>query len=135
MDRGLAYGDGHFTTLLVKDGHPVWWPAHLARLQQASARLGLAELDWQQLGDEVAGMARDQTLAVIKVMLTRGSGGRGMMAPPAMHRPGSCRWLLTRLTTRRGSKPVFHCWCASNDWAMPPCWRASRPSTGWSRCC
>ncbi|BBT62341.1 4-amino-4-deoxychorismate lyase [Aeromonas hydrophila] len=77
MDRGLAYGDGHFTTLLVKDGRPVWWSAHLARLQQASARLGLAELDWQQLGDEVAGMARDQTLAVIKVMLTRGSGGRG----------------------------------------------------------
>lgn len=77
MDRGLAYGDGHFTTLLVKDGRPVWWPAHLARLQQASTRLGLAELDWQQLGDEVAEMARDQTLAVIKVMLTRGSGGRG----------------------------------------------------------
>lgn len=86
MDRGLAYGDGHFTTLLVKDGRPVWWPAHLARLQQASARLGLAELDWQRLGDEVAEMARDQTLAVIKVMLTRGSGGRGYDAT-ACHAP------------------------------------------------
>ena len=34
-DRGLAYGDGHFTTMLIKHGQVVWWPAHLARLQQA----------------------------------------------------------------------------------------------------
>ncbi|MFC5708395.1 aminodeoxychorismate lyase [Aeromonas eucrenophila] len=76
-DRGLAYGDGHFTTMLVKQGQVVWWPAHLARLQHASARLGFAELPWDQLATEVAQLAAGQTQAVVKVVLTRGSGGRG----------------------------------------------------------
>ncbi|MFQ2151567.1 aminodeoxychorismate lyase [Aeromonas sanarellii] len=76
-DRGLAYGDGHFTTMLVKAGEVVWWPAHLARLQHANARLGLAEQPWDALAAEVAQMAAGQTQAVVKVVLTRGVGGRG----------------------------------------------------------
>ncbi len=76
-DRGLAYGDGHFTTMLIKHGQVVWWSAHLARLQQASARLGFAEMDWSILTREVAQLAAGQTQAVAKVMLTRGIGGRG----------------------------------------------------------
>ncbi len=79
-------------------------------------------------------MARDQTLAVIKVMLTRGSGGRGMMA--ACHAPTR----ILSLAAYPAHYPAWQqtgipCWCASNDWATPPCWRASRPSIGWSRCC
>lgn len=76
-DRGLAYGDGHFTTMLVKQGQVVWWPDHLARLQHASARLGFADLPWDQLATEVAQLAGGQTQAVAKIVLTRGSGGRG----------------------------------------------------------
>ncbi|WP_404838477.1 aminodeoxychorismate lyase [Aeromonas media] len=76
-DRGLAYGDGHFTTMLVKQGAVVWWPAHLARLQHACARLGFAELPWETLAAEVAQLAAGQTQAVAKIVLTRGSGGRG----------------------------------------------------------
>ncbi|XAG67466.1 aminodeoxychorismate lyase [bacterium 19CA06SA08-2] len=76
-DRGLVYGDGHFTTMLVRNGQVVWWPAHLARLQQASARLGFAGMDWSTLTREVAQLAAGQTQAVAKVMLTRGTGGRG----------------------------------------------------------
>ncbi|MEZ6954407.1 MULTISPECIES: aminodeoxychorismate lyase [unclassified Aeromonas] len=76
-DRGLAYGDGHFTTMLVKQGQVIWWPAHLARLQHACARLGFAELPWDSLAAEVAQVAAGQTQAVAKIVLTRGSGGRG----------------------------------------------------------
>ena len=76
-DRGLAYGDGHFTTMQVLDGRVIWWPQHLARLQHASARLGFAELPWDLLTEEVAQLAAGQTQAVAKIVLTRGSGGRG----------------------------------------------------------
>lgn len=76
-DRGLAYGDGHFTTMLVKQGQVVWWPQHLARLQHASARLGFAEQSWELLAEEVASLSAGQTQAVAKIVLTRGSGGRG----------------------------------------------------------
>ncbi|QHQ53374.1 aminodeoxychorismate lyase [Aeromonas media] len=76
-DRGLTYGDGHFTTMLVKQGQVIWWPAHLARLQHACARLGFAELPWDSLAAEVAQVAAGQTQAVAKIVLTRGSGGRG----------------------------------------------------------
>jgi 4-amino-4-deoxychorismate lyase len=63
--------------MLIKHGQVVWWSAHLARLQQASARLGFAEMDWSILTREVAQLAAGQTQAVAKVMLTRGIGGRG----------------------------------------------------------
>lgn len=76
-DRGLAYGDGHFTTMEVREGQVVWWPDHLARLQQASSRLGFATVPWEQLAEEVAQLASGQAQAVVKVVLTRGSGGRG----------------------------------------------------------
>ncbi|MGY3900934.1 aminodeoxychorismate lyase [Aeromonas lusitana] len=76
-DRGLAYGDGHFTTMQVKQGQVVWWPDHLTRLQHASTRLGFAAVPWDLLSEEVAQLAAGQAQAVVKVMLTRGSGGRG----------------------------------------------------------
>lgn len=76
-DRGLTYGDGHFTTMLVKQGQVIWWPAHLARLHHACAKLGFAELPWDSLAAEVAQVAAGQTQAVAKIVLTRGSGGRG----------------------------------------------------------
>ncbi|MFQ2538128.1 aminodeoxychorismate lyase [Aeromonas caviae] len=76
-DRGLAYGDGHFTTMLAREGKAVWWPAHLARLQYANARLGMADQPWDLLAAEVAQLAAGQTQAVVKIVLTRGAGGRG----------------------------------------------------------
>ncbi|MBL0530104.1 MULTISPECIES: aminodeoxychorismate lyase [Aeromonas] len=76
-DRGLAYGDGHFTTMLVREGKVLWWQDHLARLQHANARLGFGEHSWDLLADEAAQLASGQTQAVVKIMLTRGAGGRG----------------------------------------------------------
>ena len=41
-DRGLAYGDGVFETLLVHEGRSVWWDAHWRRLRQGAERLRIA---------------------------------------------------------------------------------------------
>lgn len=79
-DRGLAYGDGVFETLLGVDERLVWWPQHLARLQQGAAALGIdcpGETQW--LGDVerlLAGRPAKER-CVLKLILTRGSGGRG----------------------------------------------------------
>lgn len=81
MDRGLAYGDGVFETLLVADGQPVWWDAHLARLQRGCAVLGIEAPAPRLLREEAASLATGAARAVLKVIVTRGAGGRGY-APP-----------------------------------------------------
>ncbi|MGR2738833.1 aminodeoxychorismate lyase [Billgrantia sp. Q4P2] len=80
-DRGLAYGDGLFETVLVRDGAPLLWPQHMARLARGCRVLGIpmpasAELD----GLPALGGAG---LKVLKLVLTRGSGGRGYLPPLA----------------------------------------------------
>jgi 4-amino-4-deoxychorismate lyase len=81
-DRGLAYGDGVFETLLVHRGQPVWWDEHWQRLLRGAARLGLPVPDEAELRREALDMLAGQQRAVLKLVLTRGSGGRGY-APPA----------------------------------------------------
>ncbi|MBL0482130.1 aminodeoxychorismate lyase [Aeromonas veronii] len=84
-DRGLAYGDGHFTTMAVREGRVLQWPAHLARLQLANNRLGLVEPDWDLLTREVEEMVAEQPQCVAKVILTRGEGGRGYDGSGCQH--------------------------------------------------
>ena len=76
-DRGLAYGDGHFTTLLIQEGRARYWPEHLARLQQGCTRLAISPPCWTTLAAELDTLIADQALAVAKIVLTRGEGGRG----------------------------------------------------------
>jgi 4-amino-4-deoxychorismate lyase len=80
-DRGLHYGDGVFTTLRVRAGAAVLWPAHVARLQAGCERLRIAPLDVTQLGSEVARACAGAARGVLKIIITRGVGGRGY-APP-----------------------------------------------------
>ncbi|MCK7594725.1 aminodeoxychorismate lyase [Pseudomarimonas salicorniae] len=80
-DRGLAYGDGVFETVLCVDGRPVWWDAHLSRLERGAAVLGFVapERDVWQRDAERALAHADPGAArcVLKLLLTRGSGARG----------------------------------------------------------
>ncbi|MCK2182675.1 aminodeoxychorismate lyase [Halomonas getboli] len=78
-DRGLAYGDGLFETVLVRDGEPLLWAEHLARLARGAETLGIPMPDRATL-DALPARA-GEGLAVLKLMLTRGSGGRGYLAP------------------------------------------------------
>lgn len=80
-DRGFQYGDGVFETLAVRDGRPEFWTRHLARLAAGCARLGLPAPDAGLLADEAAMLCRARARAVLKIVLTRGQGGRGYRPP------------------------------------------------------
>ena len=85
-DRGLQYGDGLFETIAVVDGSPCLWDRHLARLHAGCTRLGIPAPREDQLSAEVLGLGRGIERAVLKLILTRGEGGRGYR-PPDPPRP------------------------------------------------
>lgn len=79
-DRGLAYGDGIFSTIKVEYGVVQLWNYHLQRLQLGAQRLFFPVIDWFLLEKEVNQVALQhigQAQHIIKVIITRGSGGRG----------------------------------------------------------
>lgn len=79
-DRGLAYGDGVFETVLVRTGAPVLWRYHATRLALGCQRLGIP-LPCQASLDAVWQGKPTADLEVVKLILTRGSGGRGYAQP------------------------------------------------------
>lgn len=83
-DRGLHYGDGLFETLAVLDGRPLLWSQHLERLRSGCARLGIVCPDESRLLEEALTLCRDRSRAVLKLIVTRGRGGRGYRASPDM---------------------------------------------------
>jgi 4-amino-4-deoxychorismate lyase len=86
-DRGLQYGDGLFETIAVLDGRPCLWDRHLARLREGCERLGLPAPDPDVLVAEAQSLAAGCARAVLKVIVTRGDGGRGYRPPiPAQPR-------------------------------------------------
>lgn len=83
LDRGLHYGDGVFETIAVRAGVPLLWDRHLRRLQAGAARLGMAPPTGELLQAWVNQVCRDHDLAVLKIMVTRGTGARGYRSVPA----------------------------------------------------
>ncbi|MCF6211174.1 MAG: aminodeoxychorismate lyase [Gammaproteobacteria bacterium] len=81
QDRGFQYGDGLFETLRIRANRPCLWSQHLARLAHGCGRLGLLMPDETLLRDEVDRLCRDEADGVLKIVLTRGSGGRGYRPP------------------------------------------------------
>lgn len=90
-DRGLAYGDGFFTTILCYQQQPLNWSAHWQRIQASLQRLRLGEVNKTQLVNELR-TALTQSAAdnfcVLKLIVTRGLGGRGYTPPESamLHR-------------------------------------------------
>lgn len=76
-DRGLAYGDGCFTTALVMNGAVAMLPQHLNRLIRQSKQLGLPSVDLATLKVTIANLSAGISIGIIKVIITCGSGGRG----------------------------------------------------------
>lgn len=91
-DRGLQYGDGIFTTLRVQRGMPVFLEDHLARLHRDAAQLFLPVPATRMLRREALALAGELGDGVLKILWTRGPGGRGYQCPdPAI----PCRILAT----------------------------------------
>ena len=80
-DRGLAYGDGLFETIQVRAGRPLFLSVHLERLLDGCRRLDLA-LDQPRLRAEIAGLLPADAEGVLKLIVSRGGGGRGYRPQP-----------------------------------------------------
>ncbi len=94
-DRGLAYGDGLFETIRFKQRSLPLWPFHLERLGRGAKVLGFA-IDTQAIEHYLEMVLewaerRQQHDGVIKLVVTRGEGGRGYIP---MQEP-SLRVILT----------------------------------------
>ena len=82
-DRGLAYGDGLFETMLAEDGRIRWLDYHLDRLEEGCRRLAIPAPSRDELKSELAQrVAQSPGRSSVKLILTRGAGPRGY-APPA----------------------------------------------------
>jgi 4-amino-4-deoxychorismate lyase len=80
-DRGLHYGDGLFETIAVDRGEPLLWPQHMARLLEGCRRLRLPPPDTDLLRSEAGQVLAGAGRATLKILITRGSAGRGYRAP------------------------------------------------------
>lgn len=80
-DRGLQYGDGLFETIAVSAGKVALWSFHFDRLSEGCQRLCIPTPAASLLMDEVNSLIRDVEQGVIKIIITRGSGGRGYCPP------------------------------------------------------
>lgn len=83
-DRGLHYGDGLFETIVVRDELPQLWDRHWRRLSQGCRRIGIEGVDPEELRNESLEACADIEQGVLKLIITRGEGGRGYR-PAAEH--------------------------------------------------
>jgi len=79
-DRGLHYGDGVFETIAVNKGNLLCWDKHYERLQRGCQLLDFTCPAKELLQNE-AQLVTTDTKEVLKIILTRGVGGRGYNPP------------------------------------------------------
>ena len=87
LDRGLAYGDGVFRTLPLRNGHAECWNLHYRKLEADCNALGIVCPAAEVLLDDIARLTEvTEISAVIKIIVTRGESARGY-AVPALAQP------------------------------------------------
>jgi 4-amino-4-deoxychorismate lyase len=91
-DRGLLYGDGLFETIALVNGYPRELDRHLRRLLDGCQRLAITPPDVLVLRREVAQICANVQRAVLKIIITRGQGGRGYR--PLLQQEQSTRILM-----------------------------------------
>lgn len=86
LDRGLAYGDGVFETILLVDGLAPLLSFHHKRLLKGLAHLNI-QLDTERLVSDVnkfleIAKSFGEKRLILKLTVTRGVGGRGYQVDP-----------------------------------------------------
>ncbi len=80
-DRALQYGDGLFETCVLRGGRIELLDRHLRRLEWGCERLGMPSPERALLLSELDTLIAGVAEGLIKVIVTRGSGGRGYQPP------------------------------------------------------
>jgi len=81
-DRGLQYGDGLFETVKIRQGKPLLWSRHIQRLNEGCRQLGIPCPAEALLAAEIDKLISPElAAAVVKILVTRGSGQRGYKTP------------------------------------------------------
>jgi len=78
-NRGLNYADGLFETLVIRNGRPVRWQAHMDRLGAGCERLGMSMPPQAVLLREVQTVSTGMADAVVKIVLVRDGEERGYL--------------------------------------------------------
>ncbi len=86
FDRGFAYGDGVFRTLVMRDGVPECWPQHYQKLVADCAAINIVCPSAELLMSDLQQLFLLDEVAVAKIIITRGEGNRGY-TPPAITAP------------------------------------------------
>lgn len=76
-NRGLAYGDGLFTTAKIINGKIQYLSSHVQRLVLGCEKLVLFAPNKVELTEQLIQVAKPYKLAVLKVIITASNGGRG----------------------------------------------------------
>lgn len=81
QDRALHYGDGLFETMLLESEKIPFWDLHYRRLSESAQRLSIKCPDKAWFEKQLEAYLDLKKNLVIKILLSRGSGGRGLMLP------------------------------------------------------
>lgn len=92
-DRGLLYGDGLFETIAFHSGTAPLWPLHMDRLRRGAEALAIPLPAPALLERECEELAGGHGRCVVRLALTRGSGGQAYFPPDE---PAPRRILLRR---------------------------------------
>ncbi|MEO8225489.1 MAG: aminodeoxychorismate lyase [Gammaproteobacteria bacterium] len=107
-DRGLAYGDGLFETIAIRQGRARFLDLHLDRLLDGLSRLRIRAPERKRLSTalvtSVAGIAHGE----LKLLVTRGPGPRGYRPP--VEPANTVAWGVGESTAHRAG-PVTVRWC------------------------
>lgn len=82
-DRGLAYGDGLFETMRAERGTVSRFDWHYERLREGCERLAIPAPDRTTIENEIAAHLPADRRAIVKLIVTRGTGTRGYRPPPS----------------------------------------------------
>lgn len=83
-DRGLTYGDGVFRTLPMRKGRALQWRWQYAKLAADCHALTITPPDEADLVRDIGILAAACPDCVLKITVTRGSGGRGYAMPQSV---------------------------------------------------
>lgn len=81
QDRSFQYGDGAFTTVLVKQGKLQHWSYHQQRMNACLSALWIDLPDWESVLRDINELISTDEKQIIKLHISRGCGGRGYTLP------------------------------------------------------